>query len=164
MWLEVMPPTGTEMVPVPVIGPPVSPEPVATEVTVPPLLVDKGGNAPGRWRWGLGVRPPGEPKRARVRVSGPPVSPEPVATEVTVPPLLVSLSAPHAHAPPATLGIWPAAHAPTARLASGTVLEESLAPSMPEASRALVIPSGATETVPLVVKGPPVRPAPVATE
>jgi hypothetical protein len=39
IMLELIPPVATETVPLTLIGPPVSPAPVATLVTVPPLLV-----------------------------------------------------------------------------------------------------------------------------
>ena len=154
-------------VPLPVIGPPVRPVPLATLVTVPPelgaelVIVTEPPNAT--------VPPPDNPDPAvtvmdgfaskelvtppagilivPLLVIGPPVSPVPVATLVTVPVVVLDSVTvpPSATAPP-----------PDNPVPAFTVRELL-------ASIALVTPAEGMLIVPLVVIGPPVKPAPVAT-
>ncbi len=140
----------TAIVPVAVIGPPVSPVPVATLVTVPPELVSRSAwhchAVPLHFGIWLAAQAVVGSNCVLVRlivpvaVMGPPARPAPVPTLVTVPPELVSRSAWHCHAVPLHFGIWLAAQAV---VGSSCVLARLI--------------------VPVAMMGPPVRPAPVPT-
>src|SRR5580658_530347 len=164
----VIPPGGILMVPVLVIVPPVKPAPVLMLVTVPPepgealVSVTVPPNAT--------VPPPDNPDPATtlmeesasmllvtpragmlmvpVLVIVPPVSPAPVLTLVTVPPepgeALVSVTVPPKATVPPPDNPDPAT----------TLTEES-------ASMVFVTPPAGILMVPVLVIGPPVRPAPV---
>src|SRR5580658_10542837 len=166
--LFVTPAAGILMVPVLLIGPPVRPAPVLMLVTVPPELgealvsVTVPPNAT--------VPPPDNPDPATtlmeesasmlfvtpaagilmvpVLLIGPPVRPAPVLMLVTVPPelgeALVSVTVPpNATVPP-----------PDIPDPASTLMEES-------ASMLFVTPAAGILMVPVLLIGPPVRPAPV---
>lgn len=147
------PADGMLIVPLPVIGPPVKPAPVATLVTPVLLRVTVPPNAT--------VPPPDNPDPAvtvtelfasmafvtpaegmlivPLAVIGPPVRPAPVATLVTVPePVAIVQLAPNVHVCPFTV-------------VNGLT------------SIAFVTPAEGMLIVPVPVIGPPVKPAPVAT-
>src|SRR5271156_597183 len=168
--LLVTPRAGMPMVPVLVIGPPVKPAPVLMLVTVPPELgaalvsVTVPPNAT--------VPPPDNPDPATtlmeesasmllvtpragmlivpVLVIAPPVSPAPVLMLVTVPPELGDAFVIVTVPPNATLP-------PPDKPVPATMLTEE------SASMLFVTPPAGILIVPLLVIGPPVKPAPVLT-
>ena len=148
----VTPPAGMLIVPLLVMGPPVSPEPVLTVVTVPPTVLVSVTVPPKAT-----VPPPDNPEPActvmegfasmalitpaegilivPLAVIGPPVRPAPVLTLVTVPP------------PPAPGKVWPEAKLISPLLAMESPVSDGAVPFDPNSR--LSVPEGLAELFPV---------------